>query len=70
MQITTIQGVIENGQVKLTEAVEISEKTVVYVVVPSVQLSQAARIRSPRAVGREELESLEREVIELENDEI
>ena len=70
MQVTTIQGVIENGQVKLSEAIQIPEKSIVYVVVPDVQPSRVVRVMSPRAVRPEKLEDLEREMIELDKDEI
>lgn len=69
MQVTTIQGVIENGQVRLTEAIEIPDKTTVYVLVPAIEPVRTARIRSPRVVGGEKLENLERETIELADDE-
>lgn len=70
MQVTTIQGVVENGQIKLSEAIEIPDETIVYVVVPTVQPRRVARVMSPRAVRPEKLENLEREVIELADDEI
>ncbi len=37
MQMTTFQGVIENGQVQFDTEVEIPEKTGVYVVVPGFE---------------------------------
>ena len=37
MQVTTFQGEIENGQVRLTTNVRLPEKTKVYVVVPEFE---------------------------------
>jgi len=37
MQVTTFQGVIENGQIRFDADVEIPEKTKVYVVVPGLE---------------------------------
>lgn len=37
MEVTTFQGVIENGQVRFTTEVHLPEKTKVYVVVPEFE---------------------------------
>ena len=37
MQVTTFQGEIENGQVRLTTEVRLPDKTKVYVVVPEFE---------------------------------
>ena len=37
MQVTTFQGEIENGQVRLTSDVRLPDKTKVYVVVPGFE---------------------------------
>ena len=37
MQVTTFQGEIENGQVRLTSDVRLPDKTKVYVVVPEFE---------------------------------
>ena len=36
MSVTTIEGVIENGQVRLPEGVMLPERKIVYVVVPGI----------------------------------
>ncbi len=70
MQVITIQGVIENGQIKLTETIEIPEKTVVYVVVPNIEPKRNPRIMSPHLVDKDRMNDFEREIIELTDDEI
>jgi len=69
MQVTTIQGIVKNGQIQLTEEVNLPESATVYVVVPNLE-KRTARIMSPRLVDKERLKDFEREIIEIEDDEI
>jgi len=69
MQITTIQGIVKNGQIHLSENVKLPEATTVYVVVPNLE-KRTARIMSPRLVDKKRLKDFEREIIEIEDDEI
>lgn len=69
MQITTIEGVVKNGQILLSEDVKLPESTKVYVLVPDVQ-RQTARIMSPRLVDKERMKDFDREIIEIEDEEI
>jgi hypothetical protein len=39
MEVTTFQGVVENGQIQLGENVKLPEKAIVYVVVPSLKIT-------------------------------
>lgn len=68
MQVTTIEGIIENGQIKLTEKFDLPENTVVYVVVPN--LRSRKKVISPKLVHKSDLKKFEREVIELKEDEV
>lgn len=52
MQVTTIQGIVENGQIKFSETVDLPEKTVVYLVVPNLEKIPTAKIVSPRLVNK------------------
>ena len=69
MQVTTIEGIVKNGQIQLTEDVKLPESAKVYVVVPNLE-RHTAKIMSPRLVDKEKLKDFEREIIEIENDEI
>lgn len=55
MQVTTIQGIVKNGQIQLSEDVKLPEMTEVYVVVPKME-SRRARIMSPRLVNNSDAE--------------
>jgi hypothetical protein len=62
--VTTFQGVVENGQIRLAANVRLPEKTKVYVVVPDVQIPQGSYIGSPRLVHPEQAADFTKEVIE------
>jgi hypothetical protein len=40
MEVTTFQGVVENGKIELGESVKLPEKAIVYVVVPSLKITR------------------------------
>jgi len=69
MQVTTIQGIVKNGQIQLSEDVKLPEMTEVYVIVPKIE-QRTARIMSPRVKDKEKLKDFKREIIEVEDDEI
>ena len=69
MQITTIEGIVKNGQIQLTEEVNLPESAKVYVIVPNME-SRTARIMSPRLVDKSKFKDFEREVIDIEDNEI
>lgn len=48
MTVATWTGIVENGQIRLTEGVRLPEKTLVYVVVPNAVASPPVRVASPR----------------------
>lgn len=51
MQITTIEGIVKNGQIQLTEDIKLPESAKVYIVVPSLE-KKKARIMSPRLANK------------------
>lgn len=67
MQVTTIEGIVKNGQIHLSEDVNLPESAKVYVIVPDLQRKRA-RIMSPRLVDKEKMKDFEREIIEIEED--
>ena len=69
MQVTTIEGIVKNGQIQLSEDIKLPESAKVYVVVPNLEKG-AARVMSPRVVDKERLKDFKREIIEIEDDEI
>ena len=54
MSILTLEGVIEQGQIRLKTKVDLPDNTRVLVVIPDVQVAQAAHIYSPHLVAPEQ----------------
>ena len=64
MKVTTFEGIIENGQVRLPADVRLPEKAKVYVVVPDMEARQRAYIASPRLAHPEQAKDFEMQVFE------
>lgn len=64
MSVTTIEASVENGQIRLPPSVRLPEKTKVYVIVPDVEVTAAARIASPRLARPEQAADFAKEVSE------
>ena len=48
MGVLTIEGIVDNGQIKLTSNVQLPEHTKVYIVVPDMKIEQTVHLFSPR----------------------
>ncbi len=68
MTVTTYQGIVENGQIRLQPGVLLPEKATVYVVIPDGEPMQASRIASPRLARPEQAADFKKVVIEEEKD--
>jgi hypothetical protein len=68
MKVTTFEGIIENGQIRLPANVRLPEKTKVYVVVPDIETLSIAYVGSPRLAHPEQARDFEKQVIEETND--
>ncbi len=68
MNILTLEGTVENGQIKLTGDVHLPEKTRVLIVVPGMRVLKEARLYSPRLVHPDQAADFKLEVIEPEGD--
>jgi hypothetical protein len=54
MQITTIEGIVKNGQIQLTEDIKLPESAKVYVVIPPIETVR--KIMSPRLANKTDAE--------------
>ncbi len=68
MGATTIEGVVEHGQIRLPATVRLPERTKVYVVIPDVEVQPVAYIGSPRLVHPEQAADFHKEVLEEPSD--
>jgi hypothetical protein len=68
MKVSTYEGTVENGQIKLSEAVRLPEHAKVYVVVPDVEEGSVLHFRSPRLTQPERAADFAKEVIKEARD--
>jgi hypothetical protein len=68
MKIATYEATVENGQIKLTEAVTLPEHARVYVVVTGVEEERRFHVGSPRLIRPEFADDFRKEVSEEPQD--
>lgn len=59
MQVTTIEGIVKNGRIQLSEDIELTENAIVYVVIPSMKIS-TKKITSPHLIEKETAKNFEK----------
>ncbi|MCX6038636.1 MAG: hypothetical protein NTW99_12245 [Chloroflexi bacterium] len=64
MTITTYEGVVEKGQIRIKDSVHLPDNTKVYVVVPETKAKKSARVMSPRLVHHKQVADFRMEVSE------
>ena len=68
MGATTIEGVVENGRIRLSATVRLPERAKVYVIIPDVEVQPVAYIGRPRLAHPEQAANFTKEVIEEPSD--
>ena len=68
MKITTYEATVENGQIKLSEAVQLPEHARVYVVFPGVEETLRIHVGSPRLAQPERTADFTKQVSEEPRD--
>jgi hypothetical protein len=64
MKVTTFEGVVEHGQIRLPAGVRLPDKAKVYIVVPDLEIQPVAYIGSPRLAHPEQIADFKKEVVE------
>lgn len=64
MGVTTFEGIVENGEIRLKTNIRLPEKTKVFVVIPDYEARRVARIVTPRLVHPEQIIDFKKEVVE------
>ena len=64
MSVMTLEGIVEQGQIRLSPNVRLKDHTKVIVVVPDYGAEETRRIVSPRLVRADQLVDFEMEIIE------
>lgn len=68
MAILTVEGVVENGQIRLRDNVVLPEHAKVYIVIPDVEPPPSAHIHSPRLVHPAQARDFVKQIIEVSAD--
>jgi hypothetical protein len=63
MSVTTFEGIVKNGQIRLPANVRLPENAKVYVVVPNVETPKPAYIGTPRLVHPEQAADFKKEIL-------
>lgn len=66
MAISTFEGVVENGQIRLRDEVALPEHTKVYVVIPDFEAVSQAHVYSPRLVHPEQAADFVKHLVEVD----
>ncbi len=65
MSVATFEGIVEQGQIKLTSNVHLPERTKVYIVVPDSEIVKpTVNLRSPRLARPEQAADFKMEIVE------
>ncbi len=64
MPVVTLEGIVQNGQIRLTTDRPLPENSKVYVVIPESDPGPPMRLHSPRLVHPEQVADFVKEVIE------
>ena len=68
MAVTTVEGIVEGGRVRLRDDVTLPEHTRVYVVIPDQEATAAqAHVYSPRLARPKQASAFAKEVIEVDD---
>ena len=68
MSVTTIEAIVENGQIRLPSSIHLPEKAKVYVLIPDVKMPEISYIGSPRLAHPEQAADFQKEVVEESSD--
>ncbi|HEX8844224.1 MAG TPA: hypothetical protein VF791_06255 [Pyrinomonadaceae bacterium] len=68
MGVLTIEGIVDNGQIKLNSDVRLPEHIKVYVIVPDMKIEQTVRLFSPRLKNPVQADDFKMEIVKESSD--
>jgi hypothetical protein len=68
MGVLTIEGIIDNGQIRLASDVRLPERTKVFVVVPDMKIEQTVHLFSPRLKNSDQAAEFKMEIVQEPSD--
>ena len=68
VSVSPIEGIVENGQIRVLGGVVLPENARVYIVVPALEATPRVRIHSPRLAHPEQASDFAKQVLEVSAD--
>ena len=68
MLVTAIEGVVENGRIRLREEVSLAENTRVYVIVADMHTGPSVHIRTPHLAHPQQAGDFRKQIVEMPAD--
>jgi hypothetical protein len=68
MNVVALEGVVDQGQIRLQTDIRLPERTKVYVVVPAIRIEQVVHLFSPRLAHPEQAADFKMEVVKESTD--
>jgi hypothetical protein len=68
VNLSAIEGIVENGQIRLLGDAVLPENSKVFVIVPSAEAAPPARVFSPRLANPEQASDFVKQVVEVSTD--
>jgi len=65
MSISTFEGTVENGQIRLRDNVTLPENSKVYMIIPDFEAAPQAYVSSPRLVHPEQASDFTKQIVEV-----
>ena len=66
MKVEAFEGIVDNGQIRLTSGLQLPDKTRVFVVVPDAR--RQVQVTSPRLAHPEQMPFFKKEIVEGPSD--
>lgn len=63
MNIVTLEGIVEQGKIRLLNEIQLPENTIVFVIIPDIRDEPIGHIYSPRLVPPEQANDFKMEII-------
>jgi hypothetical protein len=64
VRVFTIEGVTENGQIRLNTDMRLPDNMKVFVIIPGMEVEQVPRMHSPRLAHSDQAADFEMEIVE------
>lgn len=64
MSVRTLEGVVQDGQIRLPSDIRLPDNTKVYIVIPSQELTSVAQLTRPRLARPEQIADFALECVE------